>query len=254
MAFDVIRYRRGMVINNVKEALGDSKSPEEIKAIARECWYHFFLTGLEFLHGKQNDIAANITLVNPEFLREAIAKEQGAFILVFHGGNWEAMGVKCSRTFRPTHVPVKKVGSDSVNQFVTELREKAGFVPVKRKSSGDGYRNIRKALKGGDVVGFIMDQSRPGEPRLPFFGRPAKTNTTLAKIWAKSGHPPIIPAYIKRISACQHELNFFPEVEMPLSGEKERDVLEQTTLFNRILEEHIKKNPEQYMWMHNRWK
>ena len=134
------------------------------------------------------------------------------------------------------------------------MRLQNGFPVIARKSAGDGYRAIRKGLKSGDIIGFMMDQSRPGEPRIPFFGRTAKTNTTLARIWDKSKNPPIVPCVMKRISACHHELHFFPEVDLPITGDKEKDIIKQTTIFNSTLERGIRMCPEQYMWMHNRWK
>jgi len=254
LSFEIIRYRRKLVIDNLHIAFGDSKSDKEINNIAKASWNSLFLTFLEFFWGKNNDIAADVKIVNGEYLRAALDKGQGGFILACHLGNWEAMGVKVSRCFRPAHTPVKKVGSDAVDKFVVEMRTKNGFPVIARKSSGDGYRAIRKGIKNGDLVGFMMDQSRPGEPRLPFFGKTAKTNTTLARIWDKSKRPPIVPCLMKRVAACKHELHFFPEVEMPITGEKEADIIQQTILFNSILEESIRFCPEQYMWMHNRWK
>ena len=97
-------------------------------------------------------------------------------------GNWEAMGAAWALV-TPAHVLVKKVGSSSVDRFVSELRDRNGFLTVKRKKKGDGFSAIRDVLARGEIVGFVMDQARPGEPKLPFFGRPAKTNTSFAAIW-----------------------------------------------------------------------
>ncbi len=252
--FEIIRYRRHLVLENLRQAFKGEKNEAEIKLMAKQCWKSFFMTGLEFFHGKNNDIARHVKIIGGDYIRDAIDEEKGVFLLACHLGNWEAMGVKVSRVLRPAHTPVKKVGSDSVDRFVVEMRLKNGFPVIARKTSGDGYRAIRKALKKGDIIGFMMDQSRPGEPKLPFFGRPAKTNTTFARIWDKSGKAPIIPCIMKRVAPCEHELQFFPPVEMPICGDKEKDIIEQTALFNTVLEKGIRTCPEQYMWMHNRWK
>lgn len=98
-----------------------------------------------------------------------------------------------------------------------------------------------------------MDQSRPGEPKLPFFGRPAKTNTSLAGVWP-ANPVPIVPAFITRQSPTVHTLRFFPPVTMTRSSDEKADVLANTETFNRVIEQMIRACPEQYFWMHNRWK
>ncbi len=250
--FDAIRLRRDLMLRNL--GLAFPTMPEaQMRRVARASVENFALTAFEFLRSKRVDIAGHIELDGVEHIRTALDRGQGAYILCFHLGNWEAMGAKCTRVLTPSHVLVKKVGRGGVERFVSELRTQNGFYGVKREKKGDGYNAIRDILARGEIVGFVMDQARPGEPRLPFFGVPAKTNTSFAAIWRKIPAP-IIPAFIERTGVGRHTLHFFPEVKPTVTQDPEADVLRHSTEFNAVVETHVRKHPDQYFWMHNRWK
>lgn len=253
LLFDVLRLRRKLVLKNLNIAFGDTKPLAEKKRLGRLSIYHFLLTGFEFLRSRHHDIAGDIEIENPEHLRTALAEGKGVYILCFHMGNWEAMGAKITRAFAPANVVVKKVGGAGVDRFVTETRMQNGFIPLQRKKKGDGYRLIKEALSRGELIGFVMDQARPGEPKYPFFGTPAKTNTSLAAIWLKNPAP-IVPSYIVRNKIGNHTIKFFPALNLPVTGDSERDVKDLSILFNQEVETHVRAQPDQYLWMHNRWK
>jgi KDO2-lipid IV(A) lauroyltransferase len=252
LLFDVLRVRRGLVLRNLGIAFPDLAAAERVR-IGRLSVYNFILTTLELFRSQGTDIARDVELRGVEHARAALAKRQGAYILCFHMGNWEAMGAACTRLVAPSHVLVKKVGSASVDRFVAGLREKNGFLTVKRRKKGDGFTAIGEVLARGEIVGFVMDQARPGEPKLPFFGRPAQTNTSLAAIWRRLPAP-IIPAYVHRTGVSRHVVEFFPEVELTVTDDSAADILAHSTMFNQVVEKHVRKTPEQYFWMHNRWK
>jgi Kdo2-lipid IVA lauroyltransferase/acyltransferase len=253
IVFDWLRIRRGLIMKNLRIAFGKEKSEGELEAIGRASVYNFFLTIFEFLRSVKIDIARDVSIEGDEHIKGALAKGQGVYILCMHLGNWEAMGAAVSRQICPAYVLVKKVGGASVNRFVDELREKNKFYTVKRKSRGDGFRAIKDTLARGEIIGFVMDQARPGEPRVPFFGAPAKTNTSLAAIWRRA-EAPIVPAYIERFGIGKHRVTFLPEVTLVKTADESADVLSHTQKFNEVVERCVTRRPEQYFWMHDRWK
>ena len=252
LAFDILRLRRQTVLDNLLIAFPTMPLAERIR-IGRESVVNFTLTILEFFRASRVDIAAHIDIDGDEHLRSALAQGKGVYILCFHMGNWEAMGAKINRVYVPAHVLVKRVGSGSVNRFVEELRAKIGFLTVRREKKGDGYRSIKDILARGEIVGFVIDQARPGEPRLPFFGHPAKTNTSLAAIWRKVPAP-VVPSWIERHALGHHTIHFFPEVPMTTTDDAERDIMTHSTAFNEVVASHVRRRPDLYFWMHNRWK
>ena len=204
VAFDVIRLRRALVLQNLTRAFPNYSASEK-KSVARRCFYHFMLTTLEFFYWQSHPEALRFEVEDGEHLQKVLDQGIGTYMAVGHIGNWEAMGIIFSRAFVPSHVAVKKVGSDAVNRYVQERRKDMGFLAIDRASVGSAYRTIRKVLKRGEIVGFVIDQARPGEPRLPFFGESAKTNTSLAAMWLKNPTP-IIPTRIERLGVNYHKI------------------------------------------------
>lgn len=251
--FDVLRLRRRLILRNLEIAFGSSKSAEEKQAIARASIFNFLLTIFETLVSIRRPIADQVQVRGGHHLQEALAQGQGVYILCFHLGNWEAMGAKITRTFAPAYVLVKKVGGRSTNRFVERLRLRNGFYWIRRERKGDGMRGIREVLDRREIVGFVIDQARPGEPRLDFFGQPAKTNTSFAAIW-KRRPAPIVPGYMHRTAFGEHILEFEPQLRLETSGNEAQDILDHSLLFNQVVERAVRRYPEHYFWLHNRWK
>lgn len=252
LVFDLMRLRRGLILRNL--ALAFPAMPQaEREHVGRESVRNFALTALELFRSLHVDIAAKVTFKGEEHMRAALAQGRGVYVLCFHLGNWEAMGGAITRNIAPAYVLVKKVGSDSVDRFVSEVRRHNGFLTIVRRKKGDGYKAIKEALARGEIIGFVMDQARPGEPKLPFFGHPAKTNTSFAAIWRRDPAP-IVPGFAVRTAVGEHVVEFLPEVKPTLTDDAEADVLRHSTEFNAVVEECVRRRPDQYFWMHNRWK
>lgn len=251
--FDIIRLRRKLMLNNLNIAFGDKYTASERVRLARKSYKNFILSLFEFLLSKREAIAGKVRTKGEHHLKDALKKGQGVYILCCHLGNWEAMGSYINKNIAPAHVLVKKVGSGAVNRFVEENRIYNDFKWVKRRKKGDGFNAIKDILDRGEIVGFVMDQARPGEPRLPFFGKPAKTNTSFAAIWSKRPAP-IIPAFIHREGIGDHVFEVLPEIDLPIHNTSKSEILKSSIQFNKQLESMVRRYPEHYFWHHDRWK
>lgn len=251
--FDGLRLRRNLMLENIAIAFPEMDSAARTRT-ARTSLYNVCLTMIEFLASNRRNIIKDLTIKNPEYAHEILRRGQGMYAVVTHMSNWEALGSGLTRLVTPTHVIVKKVGGPSMNRRVEDLRAHNDFLIIKRKKKGDAYAAIRKALAENQIIGFVMDQSRPGEPKLPFFGVPAKTNTSLAAIWGKCPAP-VVPAMIHRIPGTRRlEIEFFPEIPLEKSADESADILQHSVKFNAAVETIIRRHPDQYFWMHARWK
>ncbi len=251
--FDLCKLRRKLILNNLQIAFGKEKSAEELEKIGRESVYHFLCSLFEIMYSAKNKIHEDIQIIGKENLDRALAPQKGAYVICCHVGNWEAMGAAYTHSLTPAHVIVKKIGVPSVNRFIEETRDRIGFRYVKREKKGDAYRQIGQILGRNEIVGFVMDQARPGEPRLPFFGTPAKTNTSFAAIWRRTPAP-IVPSFIVRRAFNKHTLYVWPEIAVTTTNDDKADILSHSQQFNNTVEAMIRQAPEQYFWMHNRWK
>lgn len=260
ISWDILHLRRRVMEKNIEIALGDSCQGRDRSTVGRKSYYHFYLTVLEFLGGGRNDLSTNVEFKGGEHIHQALEGGNGCYILVAHIGNWEAFGACVSRGFAPAYIAVKNVGSQGVNRFVEERRQLNGLLVVNRSSPGTAIRQMFSVLKRGEIVGFILDQRRPGEPMIPFFGRPTQTNTSLAAIWQRRPAP-VIPGVGHRTAVGHHQVEFFPALELPpllvdpKESPEQKEHLHALTLeFNLALEKLIRRYPEQYLWQHNRWK
>lgn len=251
--FDLLRVRRQLILSNIRTAFPEMPETEVIK-MGRKSVIHLVTTVLELLWVWTRSLQSRYTLTNPEILEEALKRGQGVYILCTHTGNFEVMAAALSQSFAKMTSPVKNVGkSAGINKFISENRAKQGIEAIVRKKRGEGFLAIRRALQENRLVGFMMDQSRPGEPRVELFGKPAKTNTSLGAIWERCPAP-LIPAYAERIGFARHIVHILPEASFPPGIDRESDILNRARACNTIVEDIVKRCPDQYWWIHDRWK
>ncbi|MCX6117862.1 MAG: hypothetical protein NT027_09985 [Proteobacteria bacterium] len=254
LAYDILRVRRTLIESNIKIAF-PNMSPQDCAKMGRASLYHFAATLFETIAGGPKNMLENIQFENRVVLDEALKRGLGAYMVCIHSGNFEVLGAAISTFWRPITVPVKFVGKGGFDRYVHEQRQRYNIFPVRSQKKGDGYRAIVDALVAGRPVGFMLDQARHGEPRLPLFGKPAKTNTSLPAIWRKNPSP-VIPLIVIRLSFGKHLIRFFDEVEMLKTSDDnlEDDITKQSIRFNQLVEKLVVIAPQQYWWIHNRWK
>jgi KDO2-lipid IV(A) lauroyltransferase len=251
--FDFVRLRRSLVIRNIKTAFPDI-SDQDATSMGRRAMIHLVTTVIELFWVFTNDMEPRVTFDQPEIMATAMGKGKGVYVVCTHTGNFEALAMKLSRSFAKVTTPVKKVGSMAgVNRFIFENRSKQGMDAFVRTRKGEGFIAMRRALEEKRIAGFMLDQARPGEPRIPLFGKPAKTNTSLGAIWERCPAP-IIPAYSERIGFARHVVHLLPEVPFKSSGDPQADILSRAVQCNTIVEDIIRRCPDQYWWVHDRWK
>lgn len=251
--FDILRLRRSLMLSNIKTAFPDLPDNEAI-AMARRSMIHLVTTVFELLWTWRNVAATEVTVQNASFIGDALSQGRGVYVLCTHTGNFETFGFGLSRIFGRVMIPVKRVGSSKgLNRFVAEGRSRQGIEALARGKKGEAFIVIRKTLSENRIVGFMMDQARPGEPRINLFGKPAKTNTSLGAIWEKCPAP-IVPGYCERIGFARHVVHLLPEIKFTSTGNLEQDVLSRAQACNTIVEEIIRRCPDQYWWVHDRWK
>lgn len=250
--FYIIGIRRRVILKNLDIAFGSEKTRQEKLHIGFSCYYHFILTVFEFLHFRNGDLAKNTVIEGKEAIETALANGHGAYVIAMHMSNWEASASAAAQQVKAVNVVVKKVGSSSLDSFINEFRRRNGMFSIERKSRGDAIRSMRKFINKGEIVAFILDQFRPGEPYLDFFGKPASTNTSFAAIWSITKAPVFI-GYSVRSQIGYHKL-YFKQLSMQDSGSSKKDVLANSQYLNHMIEKCIRKCPEQYFWLHDRWK
>lgn len=250
--FDLFRIRRQVVLDNLAIAFPDLSRKEHIR-IGRQSLRNLALNLVEyglFFKLSKKKFDQYFELHNGELLEELLKRNHGVLMLTCHLGHGDLACAALSLSGFPMVMVSKTFKWKWLNDFWFNLREKVGtrFVPPR-----DSSYALLKALKQRSVVVIPLDQftGPPIGVRTTFFGKETGTAAGLA-VMAQRSKAPVVSAYTKRLEDGRHAIFIVREVPV---GDKQQETLEQTTQrFNGELEEFVRSCPDQWMWIHRRWK
>lgn len=226
------------------------------RATVRRMVKHLGWMAAEFAHIPQfrREGMEKVVLLDG-FENYAAAEEKGKGVIFFtgHTGAWEIMPVAFSLLHHPIYFLARAIHNRRVDELIESYRCATGNRPIQKNQSA---RIVLRALRDGASVGFLADHNTMPEEAVfvPFFGKPAATTTGPARMAMRTGAA-VVPSYMYWDEAIgRHRLRFEPAVEIAASGDEEADIRENTARFTRALEEFVRAHPEQWMWMHKRWK
>jgi KDO2-lipid IV(A) lauroyltransferase len=248
------RHRR-IAQRNLALAFRDV-DPEKRLQVARSAFRNLGRVMAEFSFiprlTKQN-IEQFVFFEGKENFHRAYEKGKGVLFLTAHFGNWEWMAASFPLLFcRPCHVIFRPLDHSFFNGVMERLRTWTGnqMIP-KEKSMG----RILRLLKGGEVVGVLLDQNVSPQEGIfvDFFGELACTNVGMALLALKTGAS-VLPVFNIRQADGRYRVIMEPELQLNRTGDRDRDVEESTELFTRVIERYIRENPDHWFWLHQRWK
>jgi Kdo2-lipid IVA lauroyltransferase/acyltransferase len=170
-----------------------------------------------------------------------------------HFGAWELSSFAHAVYGFPLKFLVRPIDNTRVESLISRYRTSSGNVPIQRRSAA---RDVLKALRQNEAVGILFDQNTTRSEGVfaEFFGIPAATTPSIALFALRTGAA-VVPGFLIWDKELQkHRLRLDPPLELINTGDIEHDVLENTKLFNKTLESYIRKYPDQWLWIHRRWK
>lgn len=247
-----MRVRRGLVEENLRRAFPDADDAR-IARIAADSYRHLAresLATLAFGQHSAEEIRGLTRVVGLDALKAAIDRGRGVVMATAHFGNWEMGGACLAVRGIPTDAVVQRQRNPFVDRDITKVRDALGFRLIDRRHAP---RLVTRALREGHVVGLLADQdaSRSGV-FVPFFGTPASTHRGPALFAIRSGAPLFFGVAL-RCPDGTYECRSH-EIDADRSGPLEEAVVRLTAACTRKLEEEIRGAPEQYFWLHRRWK
>jgi len=257
--YHVLPLRRGVVMENLRRVFADYVPEAEIRRLAQAYYAHFVRFFLEFVRLPFMSASQRqqwIRIENIESVKKAHTRGKGILLMTGHFGNWEVATVAGISQLKQYHGLLhfvrRPIKPKFLNDFITHRFERAGFGTLTRQGSLDAMLDI---LATGAIVVYIFDQHAGRKKGIPmdFFGRPADTFKSLA-ILAMSTGAPVIPASSWREPDGSHVLRFedpLPHIDLDDVGESIR---RNTRAYNVALERMLLRHPEQWIWMHRRWK
>jgi KDO2-lipid IV(A) lauroyltransferase len=255
LAFMVMKQESMKTINNLSIAYGEERSQAEIRRMAREVWVNLGKSGAEFAikmgEDKPEQFFSDLEVIGNQHLQEAIKKGRGVLGLISHMGCWEGTALGLPMLGIPAYAIGKRLGNEQLNDLLFASRGKKGVQTLARGSS---YKTILRVLAENNLVGILIDQDTDVRGVfVNFYGRPAYTPIGAAMLAMDSGAPVLPMFYLKK---DDDTYIFLIEKEIPLvmTGNRRKDMEENTRRFHVVIEKYIKKYPTQWVWMHNRWK
>lgn len=181
------------------------------------------------------------------------SRGKGVIYLTGHIGAWELSSYAHALYGFPLHYMARPLDNAPLDEMVNEYRGRSGNKPIYKNEAA---RMMLKVLKDAGTIGILADQNTmPGEGVfVDFFGTQACTTTGIARV-ALHTDAAVVPGYAYwDQNLRKYRLRFEPPVELVRTGDTERDVRENTQRFTKVIEEIIRKHPEQWVWIHARWK
>lgn len=254
LLFLLDKRHREITFSNLRRAFGKEKSEREIYRIGKACYGNLGRSFVEFARLlRDNDyIDRYVTSKGLENYIKAKEKGKGVLYLTAHSGNWELMAIAQALRGYPLSLVARPIDNPYLNKRVEEIRTRNGNRIIEKRRA---MREILRSLDEKRDVGILLDQnvSRKEGVFVDFFGEDACTNKGMALIALKTGTP-VLPAFIHYEGDSKHVMEIGKEIELVRSGDKERDIVTNTAIFTKIIEDHIRKYPAEWLWLHRRWK
>ena len=247
----VLPRRRAVALDNLRRSFGAERSAAEIRRLARRSFQNIGMNLVEgccYFLRPTNVMLSRVRVEGREHLQAAVAHGRGVLILTAHFGNWELLAAAHGLVGLPLSIVTRPLDYPPFDDLVDRFRRRSGAELIVKRQA---VREVLTALRRQRMVGILLDQNatRAEGVFVPFFGSPASTSKGLALLALRTGAP-VVPIFLRREPDGRHCMDVGAAVPPPEDGQ----VATYTSTFNRVLEAAIRRAPEQWFWMHNRWR
>jgi len=249
----VIRHHRRDAEEALKRSLPE-KSDTERHQILKSMYRHLGMNVAEELRLVSLSNAYledHIRWENETPIKTVLNAGKGMLVLTGHMGNWDLLCSIAPKFNYPTTIITKNIKNTAINTVWMEIRNRFGlkFVPAH-----NSYRQCLSALRKNEIVGFAIDQNMIDTEGVfvDFFGKQACTTPGLAYMSAQSGAA-VVPVFMIRLEQGRHLVKTLPAIPPP-PDRAPATIKEYTQLYTKVMEDIIRQYPDQWIWVHRRWK
>ncbi len=256
LAYRIDRRHRQVALENLQFAFDGGLSAVERDRTVRAVYHHFCRLLIEIIHLPRrlhvNNWRRQLTLGGGKRTVDCLLSGRPLMFVTGHFGNWEMGGYALGLLGFRTHAVARPLDNPYLDRFLRQFRERTGQRLLAKKGDFDQMQGV---LAGGGVIATLADQDA-GQRGLfvDFFGRPASTHKAIALL-ALEHNVPLVVVLARRVGAPLRYRIEARDVILPEEYEGRPDAVRAITQrFTTALEEGIRESPEQYFWLHRRWK
>lgn len=226
-----------------------------VRRTARGVYAHFGQVLMDLLWIYRRPLGELRPLVDFEGLEHAdaaLGRGRGAIMVSAHIGNWELHAIVHGMAFGAAHVVGRPLDNPLLDERLVALREMGGNVMISKRRA---LPQIMEALRSNRMLAVLIDQNVQAKDGVfvDFFGRPACTTTVAAALAVKTGCA-LVPCHARLLPDGRYRLILDPPVQWTPSGERQADIAALTQRLTAIIEGWVREAPEQWLWLHRRWK
>jgi KDO2-lipid IV(A) lauroyltransferase len=249
------KRHREITRRNLAFAYGPQLREEDLDRLARAVFRHFVRFAwetVELLLAPLSYINRRVVILAQEHLAAALSQGRGAIAIAAHAGNWEYTVMGYGLKYGPVAVVAREMDHPFARILARFLRQRCGNWMVDKQG---GLKEILAHLKGNRIVGIVIDQNTTTEAGwlVDFFGQPART-TPVAALLARHRDIPVLPTLSRRLADGRHLMVILPPLPITKTADAKADIRRHLELQSLVIEAWVRSCPEQWLWLHRRWK
>ncbi|HDS05765.1 MAG TPA: lipid A biosynthesis acyltransferase [Deltaproteobacteria bacterium] len=254
LAYYLSLKHRLITIHNLTRSF-PGNTLENILKIAKASYRSFAIMAAEFpelYRLSKDNLHRRIEVKGLQNYIEACREGKGVLLFSAHFGNWEIGNAALALLTTPLIFMVRRLDSPFLEELTTYLRAICGNLSLHKQKA---MRQSLRLMENGETINILIDQNVSVNEGVfvDFFGRPACATSGLTRMAQRTGAA-VMPAFTIRLPNGKYLLEIGPKIEIINTGNLDEDVLLNTQKFNTVIEEYVRKYPEQWLWLHQRWK
>jgi KDO2-lipid IV(A) lauroyltransferase len=255
LAYFIIADARKRTQSNLKIAFGQEKDQRELKKLALNVFENVgknVADAVRLKNMKSEEIEKITKIEGLEYFDNAYKMGKGVIALTGHIGNFELLGTYISLRGYKVSVIGRELYDPRLDVLLVKSRESVGLENIPSSAS---VKQVIKVLRSGRALGVLADQdsSKVRGVFVDFFGRPARTPVGPVLLAYKTQSPIVLMAIVRE-KDDKYKIIVKKPIELATSGDKEKDIIETTQKYTKVLESIIREYPSQWLWMHDRWR
>ncbi len=252
LTFAILRRYRKRMEENVSMAMGEEFLTEERRrTVVRMAWRNFARGVYETactLYASREMICTSVVMQGEEYLKQALARENGVIALSAHLGNFTMIGPRLAAAGYPFSAVVKQPRDQRFARLIDQYRARVGVKTISARPRREAARQILSALRQNEVVLLIADEFKSGDVEVEFLGCTVPAPRGPVTLALRTGSA-VVPMFVTRDPEDRLTLRIGSEINLIKTGDLQEDVTANVALFARHLEGMVRRYPDQWNWL-----